>query len=77
MLICLGFMIVHSCVYKTNSTDLDITCNMIQIVLIENIIERERLSALPVRQSTTKWYQSHGSKSGTRGLTIDIYKNKK
>ena len=23
-LICLGFMIVHSCVYKTNSTDLDI-----------------------------------------------------
>ena len=37
---------------------------------------KDWLSALPGRQSTTEWYQSHGSKSGTRGLTIDILKKK-
>ena len=30
------------------------------------------LGALPGKQSTTEWYQSHGSKSGTRGLAIDV-----
>ena len=34
------------------------------------------LRALPGKQSTIEWYQSHGSKSGTTGLAIDILEKK-